>query len=331
MTASTAARRFLWLIDLTPGAVAQARLRDDLPEGLGVQAVDPEGEWKGPARARPIGVVLAATDDTLDRCLSVLSRVADRSVLQRLVLVERPSAEQRHRLMRAGATAIVDPGWRPDATEGTRTRARLRLHRTVELMEEASDDKGASTSKSSGVQLVAIGSSTGGPEILKHVLAGSRPFRVPVVIAQHVSRSFDVSLAEWLTDEGMPCSVARDGEAPRPGHALLAPATEDLVLDEEGLCRLLPSESHTVPSADRLLASVAQHVGRRAVGLVLTGMGRDGAQGLLALQHAGGFTITQRGDTCIVDGMPASARALNAHCRDWTPDEIRGFLDELRV
>ena len=93
--------------------------------------------------------------------------------------------------------------------------------------------------------------------------------------------------------------------------ALLGTATEDIIL-EEGRVRLVPSPGGYVPSADRLLSSVAHDLGCKAVGILLTGMGSDGARGLLAMREAGAYTIAQDESTCIVYGMPRAAAEINA-------------------
>ena len=323
-------RPVLWWLDPAGRPESRAWLERDLPQGYGLCEVSLEGDWEGPPRSRPVGIVVTATVEAHDRVRSVLTQLKRRSLLPVVVLVDGADAAAQHELMRAGAIAVVKPSWDDGSSEGTRARARLRLARTLELMEEAGARKPSQDTPKQDVDIVAVGSSTGGPDALKMTLCGRGPLRVPVVIAQHVSAGFDTSLAEWLTSQGLPCRVAEEGMVPEAGLALLAPATCDLVL-EDGVCRLLESMTAAVPSADRLLASVAREFGRRAVGMVLTGMGSDGAKGLLAMQHAGAFTITQRGDTCIVDGMPASARALSAQCEDWTPQEIHDYLDRLRA
>lgn len=327
MTVTAQRSRLLWLVALDESDEARQTLEEDLPSDVRLQPVSLDGDWTGPPRHRAFGVVVLARSGGADQVAGALNRIKRRSVLPILVLIDGVATEQQHTLMRAGATAVLKP---PMGSESARTRVRLRLHRTLELMEEAAAKAVTVEADLSTIKLIAIGSSTGGPEALKQVLCGGKPFRVPVLIAQHVTRNFDKSLAEWLTEMGQPCRVCQDGDRPEPGLALLAPATEDMVL-RDGVCHLQPPHATNVPSADALLSSVAKEIGRRAVGLVLTGMGSDGAVGLLALQQAGGFTITQRGDTCVVDGMPKSARELHAQCADWTPSEIRAYLDQLRV
>ena len=327
MATTTAQRHIIWAIGADPGAPTVGLFRESLPDGYAMVAVDVEDAWSGPIRHRPMGVVVFGLDGQAEIVAGLLHRLRRRTPLPLLVVIDGVDTDQQHQLMRAGAAAVLKLASNSD---GAVARSRLRLHRTLELMLESTRSSAALEHSQDDIRIVAIGSSTGGPDVLKRLLCdGDGAFRVPVVIAQHVTRNFDDQLAKWLEEMGMPCRVPADGDPLEAGLAQLAPATQDLVV-QDGHCRLKPSESTNVPSADRLLASVAREYGKRAVGIVLTGMGRDGAIGLQQLQQAGGYTITQRGDTCVVDGMPASARELHAQCVDWTPDEIASYLDKFR-
>jgi two-component system, chemotaxis family, protein-glutamate methylesterase/glutaminase len=165
-------------------------------------------------------------------------------------------------------------------------------------------------------ELVAVGASTGGPAALATVLRGlpgSTP--VPILVVQHITPGFDAALTTWL-DETTPLSVslAADGQPPAAGQVLIAPAGSHLGLSAAGRVELgqgPPIAGHR-PSATHLFASVARVFGARAVGVVLTGMGSDGAAGLLALRRAGGTVLAQDQASCIVPGMPAAAVAAGA-------------------
>jgi len=166
------------------------------------------------------------------------------------------------------------------------------------------------------VRLAAIGTSTGGPPALQVVL-GSLPadFRVPILIVQHMSPGFIAGLARWL-DETTPVrvKVAEPGELLRPATAYFAPDDRQLNVSPEGRVWLLPRalvDGHC-PSATALFASVARSYGSAAVGVLLTGMGRDGADGLLDLRRSGALTIAQDEKTSIVFGMPKEAIDLGA-------------------
>ena len=317
--------RLLWVVNHAPCGNALAQLASDVPpDGPALAAVQADGPWKTPPRHRPIGVVLVASH--VDDACGTLHRLRRRSVLPIVVVIENADAPEQHRMLRAGAVAMARLSWHLDPDSATRTRARLRLRRTLELLDEAPPSRPVVAAP----QILAIGASTGGPETLRRVLGGAAAFTVPVLIAQHVGPGFDASLANWLRQEALPCRLAEDGDAVQPGVALLARAGHDLVV-RDGRCHLEPPSSTANPCVDRLFQSVAREWGSAAIGVLLTGMGGDGAAGLLAMQQVGAFTITQRGDTCVVDGMPATARALRAHCADLTPDEIHARLSALRA
>lgn len=163
---------------------------------------------------------------------------------------------------------------------------------------------------------VFIAASTGGPAALERIL-GALPadFAVPVMIVQHLPDSFDRSLASWL-DRVTPPSVrvAEDGALLMPGTILIAPSGADAEVTRRGRVRLRtpPDGRGYHPSADILFHSAARELGASALGMVLTGMGRDGALGLRALADTGALTIAQDSATSLVDGMPAAARAAGA-------------------
>jgi two-component system chemotaxis response regulator CheB len=159
--------------------------------------------------------------------------------------------------------------------------------------------------------LVVIGASTGGPPALAKVLGGlPRYFPVPIAIVQHIATGFIAGLRQWLERQSaLPVQVAADDVPLQSGHVYLAPDDRHL---EIGPGRILtlnseePSRGHR-PSVDRLMDSAARIYGPDVVGVLLTGMGRDGAQGLRSIRDAGGRTIVQDEDTSLVFGMPREA------------------------
>lgn len=160
------------------------------------------------------------------------------------------------------------------------------------------------------IQLVAIGSSTGGPSALLNVL-GRLPadFRLPIVIAQHIAEGFVPGLANWL-DAGCKINVvpAEDGKAVVPGTAYLAATGANLEIDGMTTRFTVPKSGQLyIPSADTLFESAARSYGRHAVGVLLTGMGADGAAGLKRMHDTGAPTICQDEATSTVWGMPKAA------------------------
>jgi two-component system chemotaxis response regulator CheB len=166
--------------------------------------------------------------------------------------------------------------------------------------------------------VIAIGASTGGTEAIKAVL-GSLPADAPgIVIAQHIPAAFSRPFAERM-DRCSELSVcqASDGQQILPGHAYIAPGDQHLLVERDGaryICRLHrgPQVNRHRPSVDVLLRSVAQHVGSNGIGAVLTGMGDDGARGLLEMRQAGAHTLAQDEASSVVWGMPGEAVKLGA-------------------
>ena len=177
-------------------------------------------------------------------------------------------------------------------------------------------------------QILAIASSTGGTEALKRVLP-CMPSDIPgTVIVQHMPPVFTKSYAQHLQSL-CPFEVkeAEDGDKVMPGRVLLAPGNFHMELRREGgyyrVALQQEAAIHGVrPAADILLSTVAKHAGKNSIGVVLTGMGKDGAKGLLEMKQAGGFTIAQDEATCVVYGMPKTAVELGAIDRIMPLDKI---------
>lgn len=167
------------------------------------------------------------------------------------------------------------------------------------------------------VKLVVIGASTGGPQAVLTVLSGLPVDLQPaVLVVQHMAATFVPGLVDWLDDMlPLPVMVGADGDTLHPGTVTVAPSGGNLVVRDDRLrvaCVPAPPGQHHVPGIDVTLGSVADVLGPRAVGVLLTGMGRDGAAGLLAMREKGAATLTQDEKSCAVYGMPAAAMALGA-------------------
>ncbi|MCR1566065.1 MAG: chemotaxis response regulator protein-glutamate methylesterase [Mixta calida] len=166
-------------------------------------------------------------------------------------------------------------------------------------------------------KIIAIGASTGGTEALRQVLT-AMPLNCPgIVITQHMPAGFTRSFADRLNKI---CQIAvkeaEDGDRVLPGHAYIAPGGRHLELARSGAnyhaqLNDLPPVNRHCPSVDLLFHSVAKSAGKNAVGAILTGMGHDGAQGLLAMRKAGARTLAQSEKTCVVYGMPREAVAID--------------------
>jgi two-component system chemotaxis response regulator CheB len=166
-------------------------------------------------------------------------------------------------------------------------------------------------------QLVAIGLSTGGPPALQTLLNGlPSNFSLPIVIVQHISQGFIFGLASWLSKTTpFRCRVAEHGETIKSGTVYLAPDNTHITIKASGeLCLDTSSEplnGHR-PSASVLFESVARNFGEKAIGILLTGMGQDGATGLRAMHQAGAYTIAQDEASSVIFSMPKAAIELNA-------------------
>jgi two-component system chemotaxis response regulator CheB len=168
----------------------------------------------------------------------------------------------------------------------------------------------------SEIEVVGVAASTGGPAAVAHLLQGlEADLSTPVLLVQHMGSEFLQGYAAWLNSLCLQTvALASNFESPQPGHVYVAPGQHHLTF-EQGKMRLIRDggKGHNhVPSGDVLFASLAASVGPRAVGVLLTGMGDDGARGLLQMREAGAHTIVQDRTTSAVYGMPAAAVALGA-------------------
>jgi two-component system chemotaxis response regulator CheB len=158
--------------------------------------------------------------------------------------------------------------------------------------------------------VIAIGASTGGPGALRTVLAGlGADLPVPVIVVQHMAEEFADGFIRWLRSQvAIPVVEATPRTRLRPGHVYVAVRGPHIRIDADGTLQAAPGPAHPHrPSVDIMMSSLAQAWGARAIGVVLTGMGSDGATGLGAIAAAGGLTIAQDEDTSVVFGMPGAA------------------------
>jgi two-component system, chemotaxis family, protein-glutamate methylesterase/glutaminase len=178
--------------------------------------------------------------------------------------------------------------------------------------------------------IVAIGASTGGPPVILRILSGLSPgFPAPILVVQHISTGFTAGFAEWIgTASGLQVSVARTGEIPLPGHVYVAPDDQHLRVGQRGELLATRDEPHNGlrPSVGVLFRSVAERFGRRAVGILLTGMGRDGAEELKLMADMGALTVAQDEESCVVFGMPGEAVKLGAAQYVFSPQKIAELL-----
>ncbi|MCK5932638.1 MAG: chemotaxis response regulator protein-glutamate methylesterase [Fulvimarina manganoxydans] len=219
----------------------------------------------------------------------------------------RPALERRRRALRAQAAPAAAPVQaRAPAMAGA---APIVVDRPAAVARSGANYQ---------MDVIGIGSSTGGVEALLQVLADFPADCPPTVIVQHLPAAFTGSFSQRL-DRVCPATVteARDGEPLRRGHVYLAPGGERHLRVKQGSQPFISLAAEEAvsghrPSVDVMMASLAKSFGRRAVGCILTGMGRDGAQGLLEMRQAGAKTLAQDEETSLVYGMPRVAFEIGA-------------------
>ncbi len=245
--------------------------------------------------------------------------------------------------LEAGALAVVprpaglgDPAHQASVAELVRT---LKLMSEVKLVRrrrarDSSSQAGAARqgfdAAPCGVNIVAIGASTGGPLAIQALLAGlPKDFTLPVLVVQHIAEGFLNGFVQWLTKAtGFPVHLATDGEVVLPGHAYVAPDRHHMGVDRRARIVLsdAPPENGLRPSVDYLLRSARQVYGKGTAGVLLSGMGKDGAAELLALKKSGAPTFAQDRESSAVHGMPGEAIRLDAARYVLAPAEIAAAL-----
>jgi two-component system chemotaxis response regulator CheB len=243
----------------------------------------------------------------------------------------------------AGAVDVLEkPG--ADDHEGWETRflstvklvsrikviTHLRARLATPVLGQAREIAAESRSKRS-YAIVGVGASTGGPGAVVQVLRGlSADFSLPILLVLHIGEPFGMALAEWLEAQiGRRVAYAEDGESilAARGRVIMAPAGRHLAIRAGRACLTLDPERHSCrPSVDVLFESIASEFGAAAAACLLTGMGRDGAAGLLRIHQAGGLTIAQDEATSVVYGMPREAVLLGAASQVLPLGEIGSVL-----
>jgi len=253
------------------------------------------------------------------------------------------------RVMEAGALMIMAKPFPPGHPE--HDESILELRKTVKLMSEIKvvrryfsngkrDTKPAlsspqeiSVAARSGIRIIAIGASTGGPPLLQSILS-SLPvdFRVPVAIVQHMAKGFTQEFVTWLNhSSSLPVELATNGCRMLPGHVYVAPDEFQMLVvpGDRIILSKDPGENGQRPSVSALFRSVAEVYGKNAIGVLLTGMGKDGALELKGLREKGGITIAQNRESSVVFGMPGAAVSIDAAEYILSPEEIITVLLKL--
>lgn len=265
-----------------------------------------------------------------------------------LVLTADPrnqAPELTHRALAVGALALrIKPGAEAEMAHLAREvklLATIRVIRHVRGVKKSSPSQPALSLaaqpaqpfQASGLGVVCIASSTGGPQVVQKLLAElPADFPVPLAIVQHINAAFSESLVGWLaTSSKLKVKVARDHDLLTPGTVLLAPPDAHLLISARGKVSLQPGgprDGH-LPSGTLLLESAARTYARRAAGVILTGMGSDGVEGLAAIRGAGGKTVAQNQESSVVFGMPGAAIARGIVDHVVPGDELAATLIKL--
>ena len=251
--------------------------------------------------------------------------------------------------MEAGALAAVrkpvgvaHPDYKDQAKELIQTiklKSEVKVIRRRPRAKHGKDTPAGKTSTTlspavTNIKVVAIGASTGGPPVIETILSGlPKDFHAPLLIVQHIAPGFIQGFADWLANAcRFPVKIAAPCDFPLPGHAYIAPDGAHMGVDAGGRIVLEGSEPEggLRPAVSYLFRSVAEVFGRNMVGVLLTGMGKDGAHELKKMKEKGAITIAQDKESCVVYGMPGEAVNLNAATYMLSPPKIAAFLAGLR-
>lgn len=335
-------------------ATVRGRLREVLQSDAEIELV---GEAADGKRAIELCQELRPDVVTMDMMLPVMSGLAATEYIMAhfptpiLIVsasVNRGELFKTYEALAAGAVDVLEKP-RGDEPDGSWERNYLRTLKLVSRIRvithprgrlrpleipAAEPGPGQSTLPAQACALVAIGASTGGPGAIVDILrALPASFQLPLLLVLHISEPFGVAFADWLdTQANRRVAYPREGQllSSATGRVVMAPPGRHMLL-EGGRFRLsdAPERHSCRPSVDVLFESLARDQGPAVAACLLTGMGRDGAAGLLALRQAGALTIAQDEATCVVYGMPREAVLLNAAKRVLPLPEIAPALARL--
>lgn len=332
-----AAKVRIVVVDDSPGA--RASLRRMLEQHPALEVV---GEASDAPSARALILELEPDVVTLDLALraeldgiDLLEQLRGRRPTRIVVVSGHADARRAVAAYRLGAVAVVTKPAPGSKVEDFAAALRDAVLRAAAGAERARDPTPATGLPLRGPArcVLVLGASTGGPAAIRAVLAGLSAPLPPTLVALHLTAAVAGPFAASLSELGtFSSSVARDGDLLAPGHVLVSPGGVDVeVCGRPPALRVAvrPASGVATPSIDRLFCSLAERAGRHVVAAVLTGMGRDGAEGLLALRRAGAGTVAQDAATAVAAGMPRSALEAGGAERTATLQALPGVLREL--
>ncbi len=260
-------------------------------------------------------------------------------------LVAPEQTENIFKAMKAGAVAVSQkppgmghPDFAPLAEKLLRTLQLMAEVKVVRRLKQKIAPAGTTAAvrqlirPASSSRLIAIGASTGGPPVLQTILSQLDPaFAIPMVIVQHIAEGFLEGMVEWLSHSThLTLTIPKTGESVKNGHVYFAPENHYITISPSRTFRIFrinPQERFKRPIS-YLFSSVASIYKKNAIGVLLTGMGNDGAAGLKEMKDQGAITLVQDAETAVVFGMPGEAIKLNAHSFKLPPSDITVFLNK---
>jgi len=311
------------------------------------QAKDGEEAIRLTARLRPNVITMdirMPRIDGLEAITKIMSTTPTPIVVVAASIYE-PDRNIAFSAIEAGALTVVEKprGINPEAYEVAREQlvTTIRLMADVQVVTLRPDRRSSAArldrivvedafGKSTQIELIAIAASTGGPGALREIfrqLPGD--LVIPIVVVQHITSGFAQGFAQWLDGEtALHVALAQEGDRLVGGRVLIAPDDTHLTVTPGGIVRLDHSDPvrGQRPSATCLFNSVAYAYGSASVGIVLTGMGDDGAEGLEKLQQVGGHVVAQDEESCVVFGMPKAVIDRRIVDRIMTPEKIASLL-----
>jgi two-component system chemotaxis response regulator CheB len=233
---------------------------------------------------------------------------------------------------RPAAISLIHSPTPVDTAREIQPIARSRIVAADDLRIAAQPTQTTQPAQPQAFPLIVIGASTGGPRVVHQILSMMPPdLAAAVLVVQHIAAGFSVGMAEWLSNASpLPVRLAYEGYAIRASEVLIAPDQRDLLITPEGTIHL--SENPLLiqrPAIDVTMQAAAEVFGPLAVGVLLTGMGRDGAYGMLTIRRSGGHTIAQDEASSAIFGMPRAAIQLGAAVEVLPPAQIAGRLIEV--
>lgn len=263
-----------------------------------------------------------------------------------IVIVSSIAVTNTFNTLEAGAVAVIE---KPDPKSKNYEKSIAKFLKTIKLMSVikvvkriplkkhtahvSSQETEIVNSRIPCAKIIVIGASTGGPVVLEQILSGLPDnFQVPISVVQHIAGGFTDGMVKWLnTKSVIPVSIAKNNSLLEPGNCYIAPEGLQMKINKQSRIQLTsdPPENNLIPSISVLFRSVAENIGKESIGILLTGMGKDGAEELKLMREKGAVTIAQDKDSSLIFGMPGEAIKIGAAVHIFNPGEIISFLQKI--